>query len=579
MTRSVSGWRRRYSSWVGLGLLILLTFVGAHTVWDLQRTRMLEDYKEQARDDVELIGFFLRDALQRQDYQRIDQLLKAWGQERSNTHILRLTAANGFILGEYLREGPAQDPVNLKETIPYSYQGLATLELSKDRTALNASLERLRLELILGAVAIAVVLWQLVVSSVRQWEKARELREQTTKLDRANSRLREVADEMQRMRFYLKNILDSMPSILVGVDRTGRITQWNISAAKATGVAAKEAVGKHLSELLPWLSPLSDKLSDAVRTGNPVQADRLITRDGEDLRYSEVMIYPLRAIHTEGAVVRVDDISDRIRMEQMMVQTEKMMTVGGLAAGMAHEINNPLSGVLQSCQNIERRLSPELDANQEIAETLGLDLQLLQRFLEQRGILVFLAGIREAAERASRIVADMLSFSRRSTSDFVPVCADEMLEEVVRLAASDYDLKRKYDFKRIDIVRDYSVDLEPIPCDRTEIEQVLLNLVKNAAHAVSGNQDEGLHKITLRTARDGDYARIEVEDNGCGMDDQTLQRVFEPFFTTKPTGVGTGLGLSVSYFIITEQHKGRFSVESTPGVGTCFVIRLPLSDG
>jgi signal transduction histidine kinase len=151
-----------------------------------------------------------------------------------------------------------------------------------------------------------------------------------------------------------------------------------------------------------------------------------------------------------------------------------------------------------------------------------------------------------------------------------------MLDTVVRLAASDYDLKKKYDFKQVEIVRDFDPELETLVCDHTEIEQVLLNLVKNAAQAMAEGGTPLPHRITLRTRREGDYGCLEVQDNGPGMDAQTQRRVFEPFFTTKAVGVGTGLGLSVSYFIVTEQHKGMMDVISSPGEGSCFRMRLPL---
>jgi len=258
----------------------------------------------------------------------------------------------------------------------------------------------------------------------------------------------------------------------------------------------------------------------------------------------------------------------------MMVQTEKMLSVGGLAAGMAHEINNPLGAILQGSQNILRRIAPDMPQNRAVADALGIDLNQLNRYLQERGILRFLEGIREAGTRAAKIVADMLSFSRRSEARFAPVDLEDMLETVLRLAASDYDLKKKYDFKRIVIERDYDPALRLVYCDKTEIEQVILNLLKNAAQAMA---EEGTASptITLRTLREPDYALIEVIDNGPGMDDKTLKRIFEPFFTTKEVGAGTGLGLSVSYFIVTEQHNGRLSVMSKPGQGSRFSIRLP----
>ena len=382
--------------------------------------------------------------------------------------------------------------------------------------------------------------------------------------------------ELQRMRTYLKNIIDSMPSVLVGVDRKGRVTEWNQSAEKATGVPTGKAIGQSFSSLFPELESQLDNMRKAISTHSPVRTERLITERNGEPRYSDVMVYPLLADGSAGAVIRVDDITSRVRIEQMMVQTEKMMSVGGLAAGMAHEINNPLSGVLQSCQNIQRRLSPDLEPNQRTAGELGIDLALVHRYLEERGILEFVNAIQQSASRASHIVADMLAYSRSTTTDFQPARVDEMLDTVVRLAASDYDLKKKYDFKQVEIVRDFDPELETLICDHTEIEQVLLNLIKNAAQAMSESGTPPPHRIILRTRREGEYGCIEVEDNGPGMDEQAQRRVFEPFYTTKAVGVGTGLGLSVSYFIVTDQHKGTIDVASTPGEGTCFTVRLPL---
>lgn len=167
-----------------------------------------------------------------------------------------------------------------------------------------------------------------------------------------------------------------------------------------------------------------------------------------------------------------------------------MLSVGGLAAGMAHEINNPLGAILQGSQNIQRRIAYDMPQNRAVAAAIGIDLERLNRYLEQRGIRHFLEGIREAGVRAAKIVADMLSFSRRSESHFGPVDLEEMLETVLRLAASDYDLKKKYDFKRIQINRDYDPTLRLAYCDKTEIEQVILNLLKNAAQAMTDEEPQ-----------------------------------------------------------------------------------------
>ncbi|MFO1422192.1 MAG: PAS domain S-box protein [Candidatus Competibacteraceae bacterium] len=382
-------------------------------------------------------------------------------------------------------------------------------------------------------------------------------------------------EEVARMRLYLKNIIDSMPSVLIGVDPWGYITVLNQPAEQTSGTSWEAAQGRFFGDVFPQLEGQFEQVRQAIRLGRPIKTPRMTLDIQGELHYADVMVYPLMADSASGAVIRIDDVTARVRIESMMVQTEKMLSVGGLAAGMAHEINNPLGAILQGSQNILRRVAPDMPQNRAVADAIGIDLDRIHRYLEQRQILRFLEGIREAGARAAKIVADMLSFSRHSESHFALVNLEEMLETVLRLAASDYDLKKKYDFKRIAIERDYDPALRVVSCDKTEIEQVILNLLKNAAQAMA---EEGTPApvITLRTRREAEHALIEVVDNGPGMDEKTLKRIFEPFFTTKEVGAGTGLGLSVSYFIITEQHNGRLSVMSKPGQGARFSIRLPL---
>jgi PAS domain S-box-containing protein len=383
-------------------------------------------------------------------------------------------------------------------------------------------------------------------------------------------------EEVARMRLYLKNMIDSMPSVLIGVDPWGYITVLNQPAEQAGGVSWETAQGRFFGDVFPHLENQFEQVRQAIRLGRPIKTPRMTLDVHGELHYADVMVYPLMADSASGAVIRVDDVTARVRIESMMVQTEKMLSVGGLAAGMAHEINNPLGTILQGSQNILRRMAPDMPQNRAVANAIGVDLDRIYRYLEQRQILHFLEGIREAGIRAAKIVTDMLSFSRHSESRFAPVDLEEMVETVLRLAASDYDLKKKYDFKRIAIERDYDPDLRLVYCDKTGIEQVLLNLLKNATQAMAQASTPN-PIITLRTRREEESALIEVIDNGPGMDEETLKRVFEPFFTTKEVGVGTGLGLSVSYFIVTEQHDGRLSVMSKPGQGARFSIRLPLN--
>ncbi len=382
---------------------------------------------------------------------------------------------------------------------------------------------------------------------------------------------------IKQMRAYLQNVVDSMPSVLVGVNLEGAVTHWNQEAVHMTGLTVEQTRGRDLGDVLPQLQGQLEKVLSAVGEGRPLENERFSFHAAEeDTRYYDLRVFPLIANGAKGAVVRLDDVTTRVQIEEMMVQTEKMMSVGGLAAGMAHEINNPLGGILQACQNIERRTASEFSKNVEAAQAIGVDLDLVRRYLQDRRILEFVAGIRADGMRAARIVADMLSFSRRSESLFAPTKLSDMVETVLRLAANDYDLKKQYDFRNIRIDRDFQPDMPAVPCEKIKIEQVLLNLIKNAAQAMARQDTAVLPVITIRLSREPHHARIEILDNGPGMQESVRRRVFEPFFTTKEVGVGTGLGLSVSYFIITRQHKGTMAVESTPGGGARFIIRLPL---
>jgi signal transduction histidine kinase len=269
-------------------------------------------------------------------------------------------------------------------------------------------------------------------------------------------------------------------------------------------------------------------------------------------------------------------VTERVRLEEMVVQSEKMLTVGGLAAGMAHEINNPLAGILQNIQVIQNRISPDLPQNQEVAEQCGISIDALVAYMQKRKLPEMMSAVIESGKRAATIIENMLSFSRKSEARYVPCSLMELLDKTVDMASSDYDLKRKYDFRQIDIVREYDPNVPLVPCEASKIQQVVLNILKNGAQAMTQTKGKReASRFILRVLRERNMARIEIEDNGPGMDKDTRKRVFEPFFTTKNVGLGTGLGLSVSYFIVTENHQGTMAVESTPGTGTKFIICLP----
>jgi PAS domain S-box-containing protein len=470
--------------------------------------------------------------------------------------------------------------------------GFATAEEALGRTVPDLFLEPEEAVPVFSTLR-AVGSWEGEFTARRQdgstflaYTLATDLRDEAGALIGYQASVQDVTDrkkadlEIQSLKGYLTKIIDSMPTILVGLDPEGRISQWNQEAVATTGIPPLDAMGQSLEfalpEFFPWIEPMR---AEVLRTGEPVFLEKALLEKEGQRTFFDIMLYPLGAHTVEGMVVRIEDITARIRTQEIMIQAGKMMSVGGLAAGMAHEINNPLGIISQGAQNIERRLSPELPANRAVAEEIGLDLELLKRYFLQRKIPEFVASIQEAVARATRIIGNMLQFSRRADSHKVPAALSEILEQTLDLAANDYDLKKKYDFRSIEILRDFAPDVPLIPVVVSELEQVLLNLLENAAHAMQENPPDRPPRLTLRIWKEAGYGVLEVEDNGPGLDEASRRRIFEPFFTTKGPGLGTGLGLSVSYVIITQNHKGLLEVDSAPNQGARFTIRLPLDEG
>jgi len=388
---------------------------------------------------------------------------------------------------------------------------------------------------------------------------------------------KEAETELHQLRTYLANIIDSMPSIMIGVDKSGAVLQWNIEAARVTGIESSDAVGQPLESVFPRLAPDLKSVNKAISTQREVtESKRSYQHDGNTY-FEDITIYPLTDKGEEGAVIRVDDVSERVHIEEMMIQSEKMLSVGGLAAGMAHEINNPLAGLMQTAKVLNNRLSLQnVPANQVAADDVGTDMATIHAFMEQRGIFRMLEAIDESGVRVAGIVDNMLSFARKSDATSSCHNVNDLLNKSIELSATDYDLKKEYDFKSIKIKKDYAQDLPLLPCEAVKLQQVFLNLFRNGAEAMhEAKVTQPTFTLHSHFDQEHDTVCIAIEDNGPGIDEEIRKRIFEPFFTTKPVGVGTGLGLSVSYFIITENHGGEMTVESELGKGARFCIRLP----
>ncbi len=387
--------------------------------------------------------------------------------------------------------------------------------------------------------------------------------------------------EMSKLRNLLADITNSMSSMIAAVDENMNIIQWNSAAEKQSGRTAEECIGLKLFDVYPPIMKYEKFILQSINTKVDQEFIKVPVFIKNETKYIDILIFPLTGMNSIGAVIRIDDVTERAKIEEVLIQSEKMMSVGGLAAGMAHEINNPLAGIMQGAQMLQLSIDPAIPKNQIIAEECNLSLTVLQEYFQKRNIFRMIETIVTSVQRAADIVTNMLSFSRKASSSMELIDLAELFDRTIELAKNDYDLKKKYDFKKIDIHKNYAQPLQLIKCNSSEIQQVFFNILKNGAQAMMDRHNasniERKHFFNINIIQKQYMLTIEIEDNGPGMPEEVRRRVFEPFFTTKSGTKGIGLGLSVSYFIITENHKGTMNVESVPEFGSKFIINLPLN--
>ena len=261
------------------------------------------------------------------------------------------------------------------------------------------------------------------------------------------------------------------------------------------------------------------------------------------------------------------------------MQSERLASIGQLAAGVAHEINNPIGYIFSNFGTLEKYLEdvfrvlaayekaePSLAGTAHAAALKALREDIELDFLKE-DIPALMAQSRDGISRVRKIVQDLKDFSRVEThQEWEWADLHAGLDSTLNIVNNEIKYKA-------DVVKHYG-KLPEVQCLASELNQVFLNLLVNAAHAITAERGT----ITIRTGTEGDQVCVEVSDDGCGIPPENLSRIFDPFFTTKPVGKGTGLGLSLSYGIV-KKHGGRIDVRSEPGQGTTFRVLLPVRRG
>ena len=372
-------------------------------------------------------------------------------------------------------------------------------------------------------------------------DRKRLERQMHTYQQELEAKVSERTREIEETKQYLENLLENANDVIYTLDSEQCFTYVN-SKVLAWGYAKEDLLGR------PYLGLLSKRhrgrrLKSTLDIGvKQVYEVEVLTKSGEP-RSVMVSVSPLHGVDGEilGVLGIARDMTDTKKLEQQIRNSEKLASVGKLAAGVAHEINNPLGGILNCLYNMRKgTLSPSRQEE-------------------------YLASMEDGLRRVQRIVRQLLDFSQQHNPELALADINQVVNRVLLLT------DHLFIPHRVQLETDLAVGMPELMIDRHMMEQVLMNLVLNAIQAM---RNGGV--LSIRTTVEEDQCLVRVQDSGCGISSSVLPRIFDPFFTTKNEGEGTGLGLSVSLGIV-ERHGGRIGVESEVGKGTTFTVSIPLS--
>jgi PAS domain S-box-containing protein len=354
------------------------------------------------------------------------------------------------------------------------------------------------------------------------------------------------AEELAALKEFNESIVESVNVALLAVDDEGKIIRCNSTFESMFELGRESAVGRSADEIFdPIFAKNLDNilgksrwLLTDIRHAYKLEA---MTTSGKSLIVN-VAVAPLRPLTHEqtGAIVVIEDVSDRVKLEETLQQSERLSSIGLLAAGIAHEVNTPLTGVSSYTQMLLDMI-PEGDPKHAL-----------------------LLKMQRQTERASNIAGNLLNFSRvGNTAEFTLVEVNKLVDDTLQLL--EPQLRRN----EVEIIKDFSPSNPVIKGSAGKLQQVLTNLILNAQDAMNGDG-----RITLVTGGTAEDVTISVSDNGSGIAAENISKIYDPFFTTKAVGAGTGLGLAVSYGIV-QEHEGEIEVTSEVGSGTTFVLVFP----
>jgi PAS domain S-box-containing protein len=412
-------------------------------------------------------------------------------------------------------------------------------------------------------------------------ERTATLDEANILLQDSNKALEEEIDEhletTTRLRLsesYITSILRSMPLMLIGLNKQGEITQWNSRAEEISGLPAHTVVGKNLWQAYPTMTVTPAQIKKAQDENKTLT----IKYSQRGQYHFDITIYPLHDQRETGVVILVDDVTQRVQNENMLIQRDKMSSMGEMAAIMAHDINIPLQAILKDVQTVRQ------DLTEEHIDPIGLNELLEDALIRGR--------------QAATVIQNLVAFSDSGAGEKQTASITQVMDHSIELAEDVLSVTKGLRFKDVIINKDYAEDLPELNCHAPKLQQVFLSLFRYACHAHALGKAEDPHHsptINIEISEFYDALWVRVQHNGLGISIEDQQYIFEPFFsnklnTTEADSASTiaipsrkdkehfdaGDRLSFAHFIITEQHQGQIAVTSDIDIGTTFHIQLPL---
>jgi len=384
------------------------------------------------------------------------------------------------------------------------------------------------------------------------------VRERTATLAEANQALegeiaehRETMARLQNSQGYIKSILDSMPLMLIGLNESMEITQWNTSSEKVTGAKREQVLGKNLWDAYPTITLSPEQVQDVLES----KKTTTIQHSQRGQYYFDMTLYTLQGNKDVGIVILLEDVTKRVKAENRLIELDKMASMGELAATMAIDVGTPLQTIMRSLDCIQESL------------TENTDKAALQRCMAQAI---------EDGQQANAIVKNLVDFSQNQGGKLQLASIPEIIDHTVELAGQILSNPSGLKFRDIAIEQNYQQDISRVPCQIAELQQVFLAVFRHACHALGEcSRQDFSPLITIDVNEFYDAIWIKINHNGKGLTPDEQQNIFEPFFMTDTQpATSASQRLSFAHFVVTEHHHGHMAVTSDVDVGTTFHVQM-----